>query len=307
MDLHEHSPPSSQRECSQKKCKAKLPSESKYKWKTCQQCRDWGRLHKQAKRKNDRDDDGPRCQVVLQASTNENEGEERQYTIIEDDRTSSESESNHKPITFENGEELMKSLRQVFKTNKMVFFYGCYQKSDDPLVSDKEHIQMTAYEIWRVSGYRFHVKENIKMVTGHKTRYWCCQDQDRKQKARPSQQKGAKPRDTLGMHRYNCKSRLNISCRDDNSKGTYTITIWLTHKASALIRQDLEWMTPSTIAKKVYPAWITMSEILWKRDHLQLASASILLQENSEDVDVFDIPTMDSIEQLAWGMKRIAM
>ena len=103
------------------------------------------------------------------------------------------------------------------------------------------------------------------MLTGHKTRYWCCQDQDRKQKARPSQWEGAKPRDTLGMHRYNCESRLNISCRDDNSEGTRTIIIWLKHGerhtpyydvalppvASDMIRQDLEWTTPSAITKKV--------------------------------------------------------
>jgi hypothetical protein len=74
------------------KCHAKLPSESEYKWKTCQQCRNWGRLHKQAKRKNDKDDDGPRRGVVLQASTTENQGKERQYIIVEDDSTSSELE-----------------------------------------------------------------------------------------------------------------------------------------------------------------------------------------------------------------------
>ncbi|KIM77074.1 hypothetical protein PILCRDRAFT_91278 [Piloderma croceum F 1598] len=70
-----------------------LPSESEYKWKTCQQCHSWGRLHEQAKRKNDRDDGGPRCQVVLQASTAEKQREERWYIIIEDDSMSSESES----------------------------------------------------------------------------------------------------------------------------------------------------------------------------------------------------------------------
>ena len=75
-----------------KKCNAALPPESEYKWKTCQKCHDWGRLHKQVKRKNDGDDDGPRHRVVLQASTAGNQSEERQY-IIEDDTPSAEMES----------------------------------------------------------------------------------------------------------------------------------------------------------------------------------------------------------------------
>jgi hypothetical protein len=60
-----------------------------------------------------------------------------------------------KPLVFENSEELMKGLRQTFKTKNKVFFSGCYQKPEDPLISDKEHVQMMAYEIWKVSGYRF--------------------------------------------------------------------------------------------------------------------------------------------------------
>jgi hypothetical protein len=170
------------------------------------------------------------------------------------------------------------------------------------------------------------------MVTGYKTCYWCCQDQDRKQKACPSDRKGAKSRDTLGMRRYNCKSCLNISCRDTDGKGTRTITIWLKHgephtpyydvavppEASAMIRQDLEWSTPNSIMKKVqsmfpnvtatqvHTAWTTMSEILWKRDQLQLPSATILLKENSKDVDMFDIIVPEDIQQLAWGMRKIA-
>ena len=49
----------------------------------------------------------------------------------------------------------MISLCQTFKTKSNVFFYGSYKKSEDPLISDKEQVEMTAYEIWKVSGYRF--------------------------------------------------------------------------------------------------------------------------------------------------------
>jgi hypothetical protein len=93
MNYDQNSPPLAHRECSQKKCKAILPPESVYKWKTCQRCRDWGRLHKQAKRKNDGNDDEPRRRVVLQTPAAENEGEGRQYVIVEDYSALSELES----------------------------------------------------------------------------------------------------------------------------------------------------------------------------------------------------------------------
>lgn len=177
------------------------------------------------------------------------------------------------------------------------------------------------------------VKENIPLVNGYKTRHWCCQDKDRKQQCRPSQRVGAKQRDTLGMHRYECKSKLNISCRSNLSRGenTRTITIWLEHQkkhvpyydvalpleAVETIREDLEWTTPSEMARKIqvaYPvvsakqvhkAWTTMSEMLWKRDPEQMLSARTLLKEYETDVDVLTIPAMDGIEQVAWVMRKV--
>jgi hypothetical protein len=170
-------------------------------------------------------------------------------------------------------------------------------------------------------------------MTGHKIRYWCCQDEDRKQKCRPSEKDGVKHRDTVGMHRYKCKSKLNISCRHilSHGEGTRTITIWLEHhkrhtpyydvslppEAAAMIRDDLEWTSPSTMAAKIraiYPhvtanqvhfAWTKMSETLWKRDVEQLTSVKALLNEYKDEADVFDIPTVEGVEQVAWAMKKI--
>lgn len=48
-----------------------------------------------------------------------------------------------------------------------------------------------------------------------------------------------------------------------------------------------------------------MSETLWKRDRMQLISAKKLLEEYQDDVDTFDLPEIDGVEQLAWGMKKI--
>ena len=49
-----------------------------------------------------------------------------------------------------------------------------------------------------------------------------------------------------------------------------------------------------------------MSETLWKRDQYQLTSAEILLNEYSADVDVFEIPVAEGVEQLCWGIKKVA-
>lgn len=135
------------------------------------------------------------------------------------------------------------------------------------------------------------------------------------------------------MHRYNCKGRLNISCRE-NPKGeekTYKITIWLEHHANhtpyydvslppgaaALIRENLEWFSPHEVAKMVlqtYPsisanqvhfAWTTMSETLWKRGREQLPSVKALLGELNSDVVVLDLPEIEGVDQVAWVMKKI--
>jgi len=88
-------------------------------------------------------------------------------------------------------------------------------------------------------------------------------------------------------------------------------------EASALVSENIEWSTPSSMVAKIqalYPtvttgqvhsAWTSMSETLWKRDQMQLPSAKLLLKAYSNDVDVFDTPTVEGVEQLAWGMKKI--
>ena len=62
---------------------------------------------------------------------------------------------------------------------------------------------------------------------------------------------------------------------------------------------------PQVMARQVHTAWTQMSEVLWKRDKLQLPSAKLLLEEFGDEVDVFDIKPAEGVEQLAWGMKRI--
>ena len=182
--------------------------------------------------------------------------------------------------------------------------------------------------------YLFRIKEHKPLKSGHKIRYWCCQDKNRKTKPQPSKREGAKPRDTLGMHRYDCKSALNVSCHTKQSDaGTYTVTIWLEHhmkhtpyydvslppEAAAVIRESIEFYNPNEIAKRVllthpsvtanqvHAAWSTMSETLLKRDNDQVTSIKTLLGEYQDDAAILELPKMEGVEQVAWVMKKVVL
>jgi hypothetical protein len=169
------------------------------------------------------------------------------------------------------------------------------------------------------------VKDHREQHTGHKTRLYCCQDKQRKQKARPSKREGAKSRDTLGMHRFDCDSNLWVKCLTGTIDGEKQIVVSLRHRdshvhyydvalpsgAAGMIREGLEWSTPVAMVGKiqaVYPtvtagqihsAWTEMSKILWKRAEMQLPSAKILLEEFGDDVDFLNVQTEEGVEQLS--------
>lgn len=194
---------------------------------------------------------------------------------------------------------------------------------------------MQGEEVCGLPTHNRRVKDHPPIEKGYQTRSWCSQDAARKQKSRSSKATNIKNRDTVGMHRYDCKSSLVVMCRkaDNTPNGTdRVITVNLRHHddhvpyfdvempsgASDIIREHLEWSTPASLvpqiqaaypnvtAKQVHAAWTEMSETLWKRDQYQLPSAEILLNEYSDDVDVFNIPVADGVEQLCWGMKKVA-
>jgi hypothetical protein len=179
------------------------------------------------------------------------------------------------------------------------------------------------------------VKDHPSLETGHKTRLWCCQDLARKKKSKVSLKPNAINRDTVGMCRYDCKSSLTVICRASSmigsASGEHIILIKLQHHenhipyynvsmpdgASDIIRESLEWSTPVSLvpkiqalypnvsAKQVHSAWSEMSETLWRREEDQLLSAEKLLVEYPDEVDVLEVPKVDGVEQLCWGMKRI--
>ena len=136
----------------------------------------------------------------------------------------------------------------------------------------------------------------------------------------------------MGMHRYECNSKLSIMCRSNQREKTRTVTVWLEHykrhphyydvalppEAAEMIRENLDWTTPNDMARKiqigfpavstkqVHKAWTTMSETLWKRNSDQIPSARALLTEYEDDADLLTIPTPEGVEQVAWVMKKIA-
>lgn len=170
----------------------------------------------------------------------------------------------------------------------------------------------------------YSVRDHEVLPTGHKTRFWCCQDRARKKKTKKAKRPDAKCRDTEGMCRFDCSSRMSITCRRGSTPALRLVTLSIDHHArhtkyydvrtppevTALIRENIEYSTPNEIARRVrlqYPhvtaaqvhyIWSEMSQESWKRDDVQLISAQKLLKELSEsgDVEVFDVKIADGVE-----------
>ncbi|KAJ6599395.1 hypothetical protein B0H10DRAFT_2323117 [Mycena sp. CBHHK59/15] len=237
---------------------------------------------------------------------------------------------------FPDAESFCEALRADTKAKSAVDFHGAYAVPVDPLVSPRERVRMVATEIWKLTGYRFTVKDHRKHKNGHQTRYYCSQDEARKKKSKASQNPDIRNRDNVGMKRYPCGSSLRISCtaaKDKEDDDQLIVDVKLKHAGHIsyvdvsmppgvldIVRENVQWLTPVAMVSKVqasfpnvtaaqiHRAWTEMSEIYWRRDDAQLPSAEKLLDEYGEDVDIFkplDVP--EGVEMLCWGMKKIAM
>jgi hypothetical protein len=88
-------------------------------------------------------------------------------------------------------------------------------------------------------------------------------------------------------------------------------------EAAQIIRENI-WATPAVIAthvrqrfpdiktNQIYYVWKRMSQALWKRDPDQLISARKLIQEKAEDVDLFEMESIEGVVTLGWGLKCVA-
>ncbi|KAJ7823770.1 hypothetical protein B0H13DRAFT_2375888 [Mycena leptocephala] len=109
-----------------------------------------------------------------------------------------EEDNNNEAVeTYSDAESFFDALRADFKSGKAVDFHGRYTLAVDPLVSPKERVQMVATEIWQISGYRWTVKDHRKLKSGHRTRFWCSQDEARKKKSKASQNPDIRNRDNI--------------------------------------------------------------------------------------------------------------
>jgi hypothetical protein len=84
----------------------------------------------------------------------------------------------------------------------------------------------------------YSVKDHPQFINGHKTRFWCSQDEAHRSKssraARKLQGDCYKPRVTsageiMAKNRYPCRSRLLISSRDSHLPGSRCITVRMHH------------------------------------------------------------------------------
>ncbi|KAF5379003.1 hypothetical protein D9757_009102 [Collybiopsis confluens] len=126
-----------------------------------------------------------------------------------------------KPRHYDSGPSMMEALGSFFKITGNNCFLGTYHAQNTPEIPDKHRIQLVIHEIWRVTGYRFTVKDHPPAKNGHTTRLWCSQDSQRKANTRYTSN-GAK-------QRFPCRSRLLVSSRDGKTSGYRSITVRMYH------------------------------------------------------------------------------
>ncbi|KAG6866071.1 hypothetical protein C0993_007653 [Termitomyces sp. T159_Od127] len=333
----------SSRICAKKWCHQELPEN--YQWKNCDHCQQHDSTTKRAQRQrasekkhvapnkeNKRPHDTTQQEELDELPPLRRQRHEETAQTNGSSESTSDSEEDSKFDTFESAEELFAAIRTEFCVNTEVKFFGAYKIDFDALVSFRDRVRMISQEIWKVSGYRFIVRDHKRLKSGHRTRYWCSQDADHKKKSKKSQDSNVKHRDNVGMKRFTCHSHLIIACyeikdlmvkvtvqlKHDTKHVTYT-DVNMPEEALAIVHEHVEWLTPVAMVGKVqatfpevtaaqiHAAWSQMSQLYWRRDDSQLLSASKLLTEYLDDVDVFspiDVP--NGVELLCWGMKKIA-
>jgi hypothetical protein len=109
------------------------------------------------------------------------------------------------------------------------------------------------------------VKDHPQFSNGHKTRFWCSQDDAHRSKssraARKAQGDLYKPRqsssgETLAKNRFPCRSRLLISSRDSGTPERPIVTVRMHHHVAHEPYVDLN--LPPEVAQNVFDTYWTM-------------------------------------------------
>lgn len=152
--------------------------------------------------------------------------------------------------------------------------------------------------------------------------FWCCQDIAHKKRAKLSTKEGVQNHETLSLQHFKCRSKLLITC---TSEDIQILHVNLSHSQSHtpyfdvsvppgaidIICNNINWALPNDVvgkvqllylqvtAKQITTVWTKFAQNSWKQNPKdQMDSAQQLLQEFSEDVDMFEVDKEKGIDQL---------
>lgn len=80
--------------------------------------------------------------------------------------------------------------------------------------------------------------------------------------------------------------------------------VWTT---PSVIATEVRRLYPDVLTNQIYYAWKKACQELWMKDAAdQLKSASMLLDEMDDRVERFNIPPIDGVQALAYGLTSVA-
>ncbi|KIY43804.1 hypothetical protein FISHEDRAFT_77736 [Fistulina hepatica ATCC 64428] len=132
--------------------------------------------------------------------------------------------------TYKDHAEMLTALKAHATNNDQIDFSATYSIHDSAS-NDRLHIRGIVDDIFKTTGYKFTIKDHPQLKEGHKTRFWCAQDEvQRARKYHGSvEQRVDSSGKTVGKIRFPCRSSLLVSVRGEGALGQRVVTIRLHH------------------------------------------------------------------------------
>ena len=158
--------------CSQSKCKKILPPEHEHGFKQCAWCQETNRSARAQAQKRKRGGEPP-CQLppatchtspshgsthedpLVVSSASESDDGNQNVSLYCCNNNTTIDKHNKTLISFKNSQKLFSALRKKCQGTSVVEFDGTFTMAEDPLVTDKERVQMLTHEVWKVTGLCF--------------------------------------------------------------------------------------------------------------------------------------------------------